>query len=119
MTTKTCRDCPSTELVPRSPHGFRNQCHACWAKTQRAQWADNREARRAASRANYVKHAAKRRAEATAYKDANREYYTLAEWFRRKGIPIKHIDRADLQALIDMKQALKAARNPNPNIKTE
>jgi len=107
---KTCRDCPSTELVPRGSKRFRNQCHSCWAKAQRESWAANRDARLIISRANYAKHAKKRREESAAHKIANREYYALAEWFRKKGIPISHIDPVDVTALIDMKKAVKAAK---------
>lgn len=110
--TKTCRDCPSTVLVPRGPGGgFRNQCHACWARSQRESWAANRGSRLIRSRANYRKHADKRRQESAAYKKANREYYALAEWFRKKRIPISHIPRGDLQALVEMKQALNRSRD--------
>lgn len=110
---KTCRDCPSTQLVPRGPKGFRNQCHECWAATQRKSWAANRDKKLEASRKNYAKHAEKRRAESAAYKADHREYYALAEWFRRKGIPIRHIDPADIASLVEMKKAVKAAK-PNP-----
>lgn len=108
---KTCKTCPSTELVPRGSKGFRNQCHACWAKTQRESWSANRGARLITSRANYAKHAEKRREESAAHKLANREYYALAEWFRRKGIPISHVQPSDITALIEMKRAVKAAKS--------
>jgi len=107
---KTCRTCQSDKLVPRGLTGFRNQCHSCWAKTQREAWAANREARLIKSRANYAKHAEKRRNESAARKLANREYYTLAEWFRKKGIPISHVDPSDLKALVEMKKALKESK---------
>ena len=106
---KTCKTCQSADLVPRGT-GFRNQCHACWAKAQRDAWALNREARLLTSRANYAKHARKRRQESAAHKLANREYYALAEWLRKKGIPISHIDPADITALIEMKKAVQAAK---------
>lgn len=106
---KLCRDCQSPDLVPRGK-GFRNQCHACWAATQRAAWAANREAKLVASRANYTKHAAKRREESAAHKRANPEYYALAEWLRRKGVRIGELDPADTQALIDMRKAVKEAK---------
>ena len=112
---KTCRDCQSTELVPRGPKSFRNQCHSCWAAAQRAAWARNREARLLVSRAKYQKHAEKRRAEATARKQENLEYYTLAEWFRRKGIPISHIDKTDIEALVAMKKAVRTAKAQIPH----
>lgn len=107
---KTCKTCPSTELVPRGSKGFRNQCHPCWAKSQRESWAANRDARLITSRANYAKHAEKRREESAAHKLANREYYALAEWFRKKGIPISHVDPSDITALIEMKKALNEAK---------
>jgi len=107
--TRTCRDCHSPDLVPRGS-SFRNRCHGCWNKIQRDRWATNRETCRAASKANYRKHSTKRRAEASAAKTANREYYTLAEWFRRKGIPIAHVPTDDLTALIEMKRALKTSK---------
>ena len=107
---KACRDCQSKTLVPRGT-GFRNQCHECWNRTQRARWAAKREQCRLASRANYQKHAAKRREEAKAHKADNPEYYAMAEWFRRKGIPISHVDPSDITALIEMKKALKEAKS--------
>lgn len=106
---KTCRDCQSENLVPRGK-GFRNQCHPCWAKAQRERWAAKRGECRAVSRANYAKHAEKRRQESADRKQENREYYTLAEWFRRKGVPISHIPPDEIAALVDMKKALKEAK---------
>ncbi len=107
---KTCKNCQSPDLVPRGSNGFRNQCHACWAKTQRESWHANRAARLISSRANYAKHAEKRRQESAARKLANREYYTLAEWFRKKGIPISHVASSDITALVEMKKALNEAK---------
>jgi hypothetical protein len=106
---KTCRNCPSTDLVPNGDR-FRNVCHKCHAEAQRKAWRDNRAARLIASRASYAKHARTRRQEAATYKAANPEYYALAEWFRKKRIPISHIDRADISALVEMKRAVKAAK---------
>jgi NMD protein affecting ribosome stability and mRNA decay len=105
MTKKVCRDCPNEVVNTR-----RNLCPLCRAKAQRESWAVNRESRLRVSRANYAKHAEKRRAEASAYKSNNREYYSLAEWFRRKGIPISHLDPSDITALVEMKKALKSAK---------
>jgi hypothetical protein len=94
------------------PNGarFRNVCHACHAAAQREAWHANRPARLAVSRANYAKHADQRRRDAAAYKASNPEYYALAEWFRKKKIPISHIDRADIAALIEMKKAVNRAK---------
>lgn len=108
-TTPTCKNCSSPALVP-SGKRFRNVCYACHAAAQRKAWRENRPARLAYSRANYAKHAQKRRAEAAAYKAQHPEYYALAEWFRKKKIPISHIDRADLAALVEMKKAVKQAK---------
>ncbi len=102
---KVCRACQSRDAVPR-----RSRCQSCINAAQRASWAANREARLLVSRANYAKHAEKRRAESASYKIENREYYTLAEWFRKKGIPISHLDPADITALIDMKKAINRAK---------
>lgn len=102
---KICRDCPNEVLDTR-----RNLCRSCRNRAQRESWAANREARIVASRASYAKHAEKRRAEAAAYKAEHKEYYALAEWFRKKGIPISHIDPADIIALVEMKKALKSAK---------
>lgn len=108
ITVKVCRDCQNPDLVPRGKQGgFRNQCHTCWAATQRRRWAEKREKCRQASRASYAKHAEKRRAEAALYKSENREYYTLAEWFRKKGIPVGDIDAAVMQRLVEMRSAVK------------
>lgn len=106
---KTCKFCPRTDLVPNG-NRFRNCCYGCWSAAQRKSWRENRPARIVASRANYAKHAKKRRQESAVYKSANREYYTLAEWFRRKNIPIKHIDPGDIAALVEMKQAVNRAK---------
>jgi hypothetical protein len=105
----TCRDCGSDQLAWDGKR-FRTRCRECHNAAQRRAWALNREKNIERSRANYAKNAEKRRAEAAAYKAANREYYTLAEWFRRKKIPISHLDRSNLQALIDMKKAVKEAK---------
>ena len=107
---KTCKDCQSPDLVPRGTKYFRNQCHACWARTQRENWVIHREARLVTSRKNYAKHSHKRREESAARKLANREYYSLAEWFRKKGIPISHIDPSEISALVEMKRAIKEAK---------
>ena len=107
---RTCRDCPSTDLVPRGPRYFRNQCHICWAKTQRERWAAKRVVCLIASKANYQKHAEKRRVESVAHNKANPEKHALLEWFRRKGIPAASIPREDLEALISMKKAIKEAK---------
>lgn len=77
---------------------------------QREKWHANREASLARSRANYAKHAAKRREESAIRKAENREYYTLAEWFRRKGIPVSHIAPSEIQMLVEMKKAIKESR---------
>ena len=108
---KTCKTCQSPELVPRGSTGFRNQCHGCWAQTQRELWRQNRDARRAVSRANYAKHAPKRREEAAAHKRKHREYYSMAEWFRKKGIPIRHVDPSDIKALAEMKKAINDGKD--------
>jgi transcription initiation factor TFIIIB Brf1 subunit/transcription initiation factor TFIIB len=110
MKRLTCLTCHSPNLVPDRSR-TRSYCHACWNAIQRKAWAENREARLIASRANYRKHAARRRAEAAVYKASRPEYYALAEWFRRKGISITHLDPEDLQALIDMKRAVRASKN--------
>lgn len=107
---KTCKNCQSKNLVPRGKRYFRNQCHACWAQTQRMYWSINRESRLVASRLKYTKHADKRRAESASHKQANREYYALAEWFRKKGIPISGIDPSDINALIEMKKAINQSK---------
>ncbi len=106
---KVCKGCHSPNLVPRGKY-FRNECHACYARTQRESWERNRPARLATSKANYAKHAEKRRKESAERKAGNREYYTLAEWFRRKGISVSHIPPADLSALVDMKRAVTNAK---------
>jgi hypothetical protein len=106
---KTCKDCQSTDLVPRGKY-FRNQCHACWNKTQRERWAEKLEERRSASRGMYHKHAPKRREESKARKAENREYYSIAEWFRRNGASIKDVPPSELQALIEMKRALNESK---------
>lgn len=111
MTAKTCRDCQSPHLVPRGTKGFRNQCHKCWAATQRARWASNREACIIQSRANYKKHAKKRRQESIAWKASNREYYSLLEWFRKNKISIREIPPEEVKALVEMKKAIKAAKS--------
>lgn len=105
----TCSYCPRTDLVPNGKR-FRNVCHACHAAAQRRAWRENRAARLVTSRGNYAKHADKRRQESAEYKAANREYYALAEWFRRKNIPISQIDPGDIAALIEMKKAVKQAK---------
>ena len=109
---KTCKDCPSTNLPLRGKNGTRTRCLKCSAAKQRREWAANRDKKLEASRRNYAKHAEKRRAESAAYKADHREYYALAEWFRRKGIPIRHIDPADIASLVEMKKAVKGAK-PN------
>jgi hypothetical protein len=96
--------------VPRKPKGFHNYCRACNAELQRAARLKNYEKAIARSRANYQKHAEKRRAESAQRKKEHPEYYALAEWFRKKKIPISQLDPADLQALIEMKKALKQAK---------
>ena len=110
MTKRTCKDCQSENLVPRGGGYFRNRCHTCYARYQRELWQLNRDARLVVSKRNYAKHAAKRREEAAIHKAENREYYALAEWFRKRGIPISHIKRDDLVALIEMKKAIKSAK---------
>lgn len=105
----TCKNCPRTDLVPNGAR-FRNVCYGCHAAAQRDAWHANRPARLVASRANYAKHAKRRRKEAAAYKSANREYYALAEWFRKKKIPISHIARDDIAALVEMKRAINKAK---------
>lgn len=109
IVTKFCRDCRSLDLVPRGA-GFRNRCHACWNKYQRDRWAGKRDQCRTVSRANYQKHSVRRREESAATKMANREYYTLAEWFRRKGISVANIPEGDMESLIQMKKALRQAK---------
>jgi hypothetical protein len=58
----------------------------------------------------YLKHAEARRAESAINKIENREYYSLAEWFRKKGIPISQVPTSDVEALIEMKKAVKASK---------
>ena len=107
---KTCKNCSSTDLVARGASGFRNVCRVCWAKAQREAWAKNRTKGRAALKRAYAKHAPKRRSESAKYKQQHREYYALAEWFRKKGIRVSHIAPSDITALVEMKQALKQAK---------
>jgi Fe-S cluster assembly scaffold protein SufB len=107
---KTCKNCGSSHLVPRGKKYFRNQCHACWNETQRARWAEKNEQCLETQKKNYIKHAEKRRAEASAYKKEHSERYALIEWFRKKGISILDIDPESIQALVEMKQAVNAAK---------
>lgn len=58
----------------------------------------------------YKKHAVKRRQDAAEYKEANREYFALAEWFRKKGIPISHLSKDDVTKLIEMKRAINQSK---------
>jgi hypothetical protein len=85
-------------------------CRVCWAEAQREAWAKNRTKGRAALKRAYAKHASKRRSESAKYKQQHREYYALAEWFRKKGIRVSHIAPSDITALVEMKQALKQAK---------
>jgi hypothetical protein len=58
----------------------------------------------------YQKHSETKRADSAARKKENPEYYALAEWFRKRGIPISAVPTSDVRALIEMKQAVKAAK---------
>jgi hypothetical protein len=112
---KTCKDCQNPKLVPRGEKGFRNQCHPCWAATQKKRWHANRERSLVVSRANYAKHSGTRIEESAAYQKAHPEYRALAEWFRKKKIPLGQIPKKDITALITMKKALKSAKaNTSP-----
>lgn len=111
---KTCKDCQSPHLVPRGPKYFRNQCHTCWNASQRKRREEQREAALARSRKSYRKHAARRSAESAARNRENPELHALEEWFRRKGIPVSTLDKDSLRILVEMKKALKEARDCVP-----
>lgn len=107
---KSCQQCPSTNLASNGHGGFRDRCVKCYNAWQREHWHANHEASLKRSRANYAKHAEQRRKDAKEYKAANKEYFALAEWFRRKKIPISSLKRSDVLALIAMKKAVREAK---------
>lgn len=103
----TCKDCGSPHLSKRGV-GFRNRCSDCYNAYQRANYHGNHERSIEVRKALYQKHAEKRREESKATKLANRERYTLLEWFRKKGIPAASLEASDIDALVEMKKALRA-----------
>ena len=105
-----CKDCGSPDLAKRGSGYFRNRCTACYNTFQRNQYHANHNHSLEIRRSLYQKHAEKRRAEAAGYKAAHRERYSLLEWFRRKGIPAESILNEDLDALVEMKRALKESK---------
>lgn len=98
MMASSCKTCGSTTVVPRKPY-----CRECYRAYQRKLWA--RGVRD--GKAKYARHREKRLAESKERKAANRERYSLLEWFRRQGVSVEseHLDK-----LVEMKKALKEAK---------
>ena len=110
-----CTNCGSTDLATRGSGAFRHLCKACYNTYQRQQYHANHDRSLEIRRSLYQKHAEKRRAEAADYKGKHRERYSLMEWFRRKGIPTAALENEELDALVEMKRALKESKQQTKN----
>lgn len=110
-----CRDCPS-EALARNGKRFRNLCVVCWNRYQRERYQVNHARSLEVRRALYQKHAAKRRAESAERKKENRVRYSLLEWLRKRGISAEMIPTDDLNALVEMKKAVIAAKKTVANL---
>ena len=102
---KLCRVCEAAETYRR-----RMLCRACINKAQMVTYHSNHEQSLVTSRLLYKKHAEKRRAESAKTKADNRERYSLLEWLRKKGVKAADIPSDRLDALVEMKKAVKAAK---------
>lgn len=106
---KACVDCGNVELARRGT-GFRNRCQRCQNIKQKQNYHANRETYTQTRQAIYQRHASKRRQEASDTKLANRERYSLLEWFRRQGVRRSDIPTEDFEALVEMKKALTLSK---------
>ena len=106
---RRCRDCGSEDLVKRG-NGFKSRCRECYNAYNRRCYHANREVYLKTRRKLNIKHADSKRSSAKEYKLEHRERYSLLEWFRKKGFKASDIDNKDLDALVEMKKALKAAK---------
>lgn len=103
----TCKQCGSTDLARRGKW-FRNLCKTCYNSYQREKYHANQNSIQV-RRNLYQKHAVKRRAEAAAAKNENRDRYTLLEWFRRQGVRASELPEG-FEDLVVMKQALRQSK---------
>lgn len=96
---KTCRDCPNEAV-------HKGRCRDCQNRYQRERYHANRDIYIETRKRLYTKHADKRREESSIRKANNRVRYSLLEWFRKNGVKAEDIPKDDLNALVEMKEAL-------------